>query len=654
MSTTEKTFQVRDRNANVTITIDPEFEALLAPLTGQEIAELKESIRNEGIREPLSVWSITPMDNNGLTTGEPIRTRILLDGHNRYRVWMELMNEGEELSPLEIHYLPVDDRQAAMLWIEQNQIGRRNLTDDQRSMIWASILVRRSNIAKSERATTARAAQDPETESRLSAKTTDKPVEPPAKRDTRKEVAAESKLPEKKLRAAAKLQKEHPEEAQAVRAGKKTLREAIKQTKPATPPATVPPPAYFAATFYTIIHKASGFCVENGNFFREGDECGDRLAVDTLRRAAVLADEDVAPHQTQLVWAVKEISRQTVNRKYHYKPEDFEVVKVQASYTVTPVSGPQEPTPTDPTPEPDAPQPADARPEPQPPANIAPPVAPVDYSTMSLEDLRATPEFVAWWAGDGDDDPRPPEMKERYQSEMHRIHTCTATTKKGIGCAHSESIQDGFCPTHHPDRIAERAVNKLKADFDTAYEVSLMAIEFPESDDVTRRQPTPEDKRTAFASACTKYDISRDYGLQILDEACCADIAILRGPVPPTEPPPASPEPLTDSPAIVAAESSKPPAKRTTKRDVQEAGRALRKAEREAQKAARTPINGKPALLLAHLGSILDRVTDDGGTPSPSERLNAFLAACVRAETSIAAGRKMLAGTEYANDPAIM
>jgi hypothetical protein len=58
--------------------------------------------------------------------------------------------------------------------------------------------------------------------------------------------------------------------------------------------------------------------------------------------------------------------------------------------------------------------------------------------------------------------------------------------------------------------------------------------------------------------------------------------------------------------------------------------------------------------LLAHLGSILDRVTDDGGTPSPSERLNAFLAACVRAETSIAAGRKMLAGTEYANDPAIM
>jgi hypothetical protein len=71
----------------------------------------------------------------------------------------------------------------------------------------------------------------------LSAKTTDKPPDVPAKRDTRKEAAAESGLPESKLRAVAALKKSSPDKVQEVRAGKTSLREATKQSKPHLAPA---------------------------------------------------------------------------------------------------------------------------------------------------------------------------------------------------------------------------------------------------------------------------------------------------------------------------------------------------------------------------------------------------------------------------------
>jgi len=246
MAANTKTYLVFDpRNISakpkpILVRVDPEFESLIAPLQPDERAQLEADIRENGarVRDKIVVWGGEDEDAEG---------SVLLDGHTRLAILAELqaeyLAEGvrhpqivAEVREFGIGILP--DRAAAMLWIEQNQIGRRNLTDDQRAMIWASILERRSAIAKSERAATARAAQDPdpETEPLLSAKTTDKPPEPPAKHDTRKEVAAESKLPEKKLRAAAKLKKEHPEEAQAVRAGKKTMREATKQTKPKPQP----------------------------------------------------------------------------------------------------------------------------------------------------------------------------------------------------------------------------------------------------------------------------------------------------------------------------------------------------------------------------------------------------------------------------------
>ena len=93
------------------IKIDPEFEAAIPPLTEDEFDLLKQNILSEGrLLSPLIIWNGT-----------------IVDGHNRYRILLE--------HP-EIDYETLDkdfpDRFAASAWICKNQLGRRNLTPEQR------------------------------------------------------------------------------------------------------------------------------------------------------------------------------------------------------------------------------------------------------------------------------------------------------------------------------------------------------------------------------------------------------------------------------------------------------------------------------------------------------------------------------------------
>ncbi len=89
--------------------IDKEFADLIPPLTEEEYKGLETSILSEGCRDALVVWNDT-----------------LIDGHNRYRICTEH----------NIAYLTVtkefEDRNAAMLWMMNNQLSRRNLNDFQR------------------------------------------------------------------------------------------------------------------------------------------------------------------------------------------------------------------------------------------------------------------------------------------------------------------------------------------------------------------------------------------------------------------------------------------------------------------------------------------------------------------------------------------
>ena len=106
--------------------IDPEFEGKIPPLTEAEFQQLRENILEAGeVYEPIRVW-------NG----------VVVDGHNRLKV----IREKPEIrwSTREMTFA---DKWAAFDWMYRNQLGRRNLTDEQRTyMIGKMYEVRKKTI----------------------------------------------------------------------------------------------------------------------------------------------------------------------------------------------------------------------------------------------------------------------------------------------------------------------------------------------------------------------------------------------------------------------------------------------------------------------------------------------------------------------------
>ena len=91
------------------IIIDPEFAALIPPLTPDEFSGLEKSILEEGCRDAIIVWG-----------------NIIVDGHNRFNIC------SKHNIPYRTEYRDFPNREAAMLWMLQNQLSRRNLNDFQR------------------------------------------------------------------------------------------------------------------------------------------------------------------------------------------------------------------------------------------------------------------------------------------------------------------------------------------------------------------------------------------------------------------------------------------------------------------------------------------------------------------------------------------
>jgi len=100
------------------IRIDPEFQALIPPLTADEYAQLEKNILKDGIRDPLVVWK-TPSGNE-----------ILVDGHNRKRI-----ADAHPGITYEVKYMEFDLRKDAIQWIILNQFGRRNLSAYDRGVL---------------------------------------------------------------------------------------------------------------------------------------------------------------------------------------------------------------------------------------------------------------------------------------------------------------------------------------------------------------------------------------------------------------------------------------------------------------------------------------------------------------------------------------
>ncbi len=94
--------------------IDPEFRDKIPPLTEDEFTLLEENILSDGaVFSPLIVWDGT-----------------ILDGHNRY----EIIQKHPELT-YAVHKLDFDNRYEAISWICKHQLGRRNLTPQQKKYL---------------------------------------------------------------------------------------------------------------------------------------------------------------------------------------------------------------------------------------------------------------------------------------------------------------------------------------------------------------------------------------------------------------------------------------------------------------------------------------------------------------------------------------
>lgn len=142
------------------IQIDSEFHALIPPLQAEELAQLEANILADGCRDPLVAWPMPTFDVDledgtietlryednepfflpedddptpSWLTSEDERIfvedwpHVLVDGHNRYEICTRLGIEYD------VEEMLFDSREDVIVWMVDNQRGRRNLNDFQRT-----------------------------------------------------------------------------------------------------------------------------------------------------------------------------------------------------------------------------------------------------------------------------------------------------------------------------------------------------------------------------------------------------------------------------------------------------------------------------------------------------------------------------------------
>jgi N6-adenosine-specific RNA methylase IME4 len=171
--------------------IDQEFKNLIPPLLQEEYSGLEASILAEGCRDSLVTW-------NG----------ILIDGHNRYEICTK---HGIQYNTVTRDFA---SRDAVADWIDSNQLGRRNLTPDQMSLLRG----RRYNRMK-------KAAHRPEKGDQ------NDPVNPQKTADILSKQHGVSPATIKRDGAAAELLEKHPEQAAAIIRGDVKKSDVIRELK---------------------------------------------------------------------------------------------------------------------------------------------------------------------------------------------------------------------------------------------------------------------------------------------------------------------------------------------------------------------------------------------------------------------------------------
>jgi len=178
--------------------INPEFKSLIPPLAPEELAQLESNILSDGCRDPLVTWQGT-----------------LIDGHNRYDI---CQRHGIKFTTVEMEFA---DKAAAMDWMFANQLGRRNLTTDQRS----DLRGRRYNLTKKK--------QGGDRKSEAASKSQNDTLIDTATALAEQHGVSRATIIRdgKKADALDKLAETKPEEAKAVRDGLKRFNEVRREIK---------------------------------------------------------------------------------------------------------------------------------------------------------------------------------------------------------------------------------------------------------------------------------------------------------------------------------------------------------------------------------------------------------------------------------------
>lgn len=97
------------------LTVDKEFAGLCPALKPEELSLLEASLERDGCRDPIIVWA-----NHEDT---------IIDGHNRYRYCKRFGVSFKTKA------LVLEDRNAVRNWIIDNQLARRNVTEEQKAYL---------------------------------------------------------------------------------------------------------------------------------------------------------------------------------------------------------------------------------------------------------------------------------------------------------------------------------------------------------------------------------------------------------------------------------------------------------------------------------------------------------------------------------------
>lgn len=173
------------------ITINEELRIYTDPLTEHEYAALERSLLAEGCRDALVLWG-----------------KVLIDGHNRYAIcrkhgieFRTIQNDG---------FASIED---VMLWMIDNHLARRSVSDFQRGMLALRKKAILGARVKAAQESTPEAVQTP------AAEPAPAPAAP-ATLSTREEVAKVAGISSNAISRIEKIQKTAtPELVQAVRAG---------------------------------------------------------------------------------------------------------------------------------------------------------------------------------------------------------------------------------------------------------------------------------------------------------------------------------------------------------------------------------------------------------------------------------------------------